>query len=559
VRGVPASLVVVLALLVAPTAFGATGRPVFSDPLTGAPGQHATAVEPDSASWGQTVVSVFQVGRIEDGGAAAIGWATSADGGATWRSGLLPGLTRATSPPGPYGAVSDPVVAYDRVHGVWLASVLTVNALPDGSRDSSLLVSRSADGFTWDLPVVTSPRRGVFVHDKNWIACDNWPASPYAGRCYVTWTDVVTDSIALSVSTDGGTTWSPQRTATDTGDPSGTQPVSRPDGTLVIPYLAFGTSLRVVASPDGGATLGVPAEITDVRTARVPELRAPPLPSADVDGGGRVFVAWHDCRFRRGCSTNDIVVASSADGLTWSGPARVPLSPVRYEGAVERTLRHHVIPGLAADPSTSGSATRLGLASYAVAAVCGASEVSCPITATFIGSRDGGQTWSSPVALSDPHPLAAIAATTQGRMVGDYISTSFVGAGVAVPVVSAPVAAPAGRFDQPILAAALATPAAAPVRAVRLVRGTTTTRPGARLSVRLELDRRPVAGVAVCTATVRGRTIRPVQRALAGERVVCAWRVPRRSAGRTVRLVVGVRHQGGQVRRSASVPIRRAT
>ena len=39
--------------------------------------QHATEVEPDSYAFGSTIVSVFQVGRIRDGAAANIGFATS--------------------------------------------------------------------------------------------------------------------------------------------------------------------------------------------------------------------------------------------------------------------------------------------------------------------------------------------------------------------------------------------------------------------------------------------------------------------------------------------------
>src|SRR5207244_375413 len=77
---------------------------VSVDTTTG-PAQHKTEVEPSAAAFGSTVVSVFQVGRFESGGAEAIGFATSRDAGRTWRSGILPGLTvgggswtRATGP-----------------------------------------------------------------------------------------------------------------------------------------------------------------------------------------------------------------------------------------------------------------------------------------------------------------------------------------------------------------------------------------------------------------------------------------------------------------------------
>src|SRR5205823_12758457 len=50
---------------------------------------HHTEVEPDTFSNGSTIVATFQVGRIFDGGACAIGFATSTNNGATWTSGLL--------------------------------------------------------------------------------------------------------------------------------------------------------------------------------------------------------------------------------------------------------------------------------------------------------------------------------------------------------------------------------------------------------------------------------------------------------------------------------------
>jgi hypothetical protein len=49
-----------------------------------------TEVEPDTFSNGSTIVAAFQVGRIFDGGACAIGFATSSNNGASWTSGLLP-------------------------------------------------------------------------------------------------------------------------------------------------------------------------------------------------------------------------------------------------------------------------------------------------------------------------------------------------------------------------------------------------------------------------------------------------------------------------------------
>src|ERR687888_1828701 len=57
---------------------------------------HHANVEPDSFSFGSTIVAAYQVGRIYDGGACAIGFSTSTDNGASWTNGLLPGITKYT-------------------------------------------------------------------------------------------------------------------------------------------------------------------------------------------------------------------------------------------------------------------------------------------------------------------------------------------------------------------------------------------------------------------------------------------------------------------------------
>ena len=45
--------------------------------------QHKTEVEPDTYSWGSTMVAAFQVARVADGGGADVGFSTSTDGGKT--------------------------------------------------------------------------------------------------------------------------------------------------------------------------------------------------------------------------------------------------------------------------------------------------------------------------------------------------------------------------------------------------------------------------------------------------------------------------------------------
>ena len=84
---------------------------VSHDIYTDAQAQHNTEVEPDTFTFGSTIVSAFQVGRVFGGGASNVGWATSTNGGATWTHGYLPGIT--TNAGGTFGQVSDASVTFD--------------------------------------------------------------------------------------------------------------------------------------------------------------------------------------------------------------------------------------------------------------------------------------------------------------------------------------------------------------------------------------------------------------------------------------------------------------
>src|SRR5437588_2242210 len=140
---------------------------ISSDPYTNKTSQHKTQVEPDVYSFGSTVVATFQSGRFFNGGASNIGWATSHDGGATWTHGFLPRTTVNATPPGPYPRASDPSVAYDAKHKVWMISYLGLNA---NASATDVLVSRSTDGgLTWGnpVPVAHGIRTGELL-DKNW-------------------------------------------------------------------------------------------------------------------------------------------------------------------------------------------------------------------------------------------------------------------------------------------------------------------------------------------------------------------------------------------------------
>src|SRR3954468_20951212 len=97
----------VVSMIPGPASAAVALQTISTDTLTTSTGEHHTEVEPDTFASGSTIVSAFQVGRVSGGGAAAIGWSTSTDGGTTWTNGLLPGLTKATTPAGPYDRGTD--------------------------------------------------------------------------------------------------------------------------------------------------------------------------------------------------------------------------------------------------------------------------------------------------------------------------------------------------------------------------------------------------------------------------------------------------------------------
>jgi hypothetical protein len=422
----PAALIGALAVgavlaLAGPASANVTLNKISADPFQNTTSQHATEVEPDTFSSGSTVVSAFQVGRFFNGGSTDIGFATSTDGGTSWTHGFLTGLTFTSGMAGTTGdgfeRVSDPAVAFDAKHNVWLIS--SIPLFPN-LVVPTVFTSRSTDGgATWSEPVSMPPPVANKVNlDKNWVVCDNTPTSPFYGNCYTEFDNFGQGDLEyMSTSSDGGQTWSTPVFTAGHDKGLGGQPLVQPNGTVIVPFESLRGKEEAFRSTDGGATWQKASVISRIDFHPVlGPLRTSPLPTAEIDGDGNVFVAWEDCRFRTKCSSNDIVFSTSSDGVNWSPVKRVPIDPVN-SGA------DHFIPGLAVDKSTSGAGAHLALTYYFYPdATC---TGGCSLRVGFISSPDAGDHWGDAMQLAGPMSLSDIANTTQGRMVGDYISTSF--------------------------------------------------------------------------------------------------------------------------------------
>jgi len=385
---------------------------ISSDPFTVGPGQHATEVEPHVLAHGSTLVAAFQTGRIAPGGATAIGWATSTNGGTTWSHGFLPGLTKGEGA-GPYDAASDPAVAYDAKHEVWMIATLPIS---NTEQTPAVAVSRSTDGgFVWEKPVSVYPTAPS--SDKNWIVCDSWTSSPHYGNCYVEWDDPSSgDLILMSRSTDGGLTWSSPSATANHASGIGGQPLVQPNGTVVVPIeTGFMSAFH---STNGGVSWSIPLAIGTIQShIDAGGIRSGPLPSAAVDKAGTVWVVWEDCRFRVQCTTNDLVYSTSTDGTTWSAVKRIPID-------LTTSTVDHFIPGIGIDPLTSGKTAHVAVTYYYYPkSNCVLSN--CQLYVGYISSPNGGTTWNAPVKLAGPMSLDSLPNSQNGLMVGDYIATAF--------------------------------------------------------------------------------------------------------------------------------------
>jgi hypothetical protein len=325
---------------------------------------------------------------------------------------VLPGTTAFSTPKGHFARESDPSVAYDAAHKTWLIAGLALSAAINGT---AIIVNRSTDGgATWDSPVTVDSATDGQSFDKDWIVCDDWADSPHYGSCYAEWDDAGGgDQLHMAYSRNGGLTWS--QASVPLAAVIGGEPVVQPDGTVVMPIdNAFSSAVESFVSTDGGVDYAGPTPIATISNhLENGDLRAPPLPSATVDGAGRVYVAWADCRFRSACASNDIVFSSSSDGTHWSDVKRIAI-----DGST--SLVDHFLPGLGAATNDSG---KIGLTYYYFPRT-NCTTFTCRLDAGFVSSSDGGAGWSNPIKLAGPMKMKELPLTTEGYMVGDYTYTS---------------------------------------------------------------------------------------------------------------------------------------
>ncbi len=321
--------------------------------------QPDTQIEPSVAvnpANPKNVVTVYQEGRIADGGDATNGYATSFDGGKTWQSGELPGLTTYPGQGGVFERASDAVVAFGPNNLVY-ANSLVFDFNKNAGLRSGIAVNVSKDGGRhWGPPVIIQDDNLGGLNDKNWIVVDTGKGpGHHFGRVYVVWDRI--DPVVYDycdASCDRQSSWLPNLQTVpglvNPGQGIGAYPVITKDGGLgiVMDSLLAGVPVPpgpdeldvqpgdeeavYIAAPAAGSTpfpapltFLPPVEIATNQSNGTPAQRASDgLPAAAVDpSSGTIYAVWDDGRYRTD-GTNDAVMSRSFDnGVTWTAPQRV--------------------------------------------------------------------------------------------------------------------------------------------------------------------------------------------------------------------------------------------
>jgi hypothetical protein len=280
----------------------------------------------------------------------------SNDGGQTWCCNatdpqhigtLIPGVEHLVG--GPYDAGGDPSVAFDSRGNVYYAGL----GFNRTSAPNTVTVSRGTFGLSgalsWSAPTFINPTTSPStLNDKEWIAVDHNPTSPFRDRIYVTWTrfkfnghtGAYTQSPIFFVSSsDGGRTFTaPKSIVGNVLYGQGSRPVVGPDGSLYVFWdgatrLAAKDSTYVVKSTDGGATWSTPtqiAELNEIEPLADTAFRVNSFPAAAAAPNGDLYATWTTDTEPTGSVA---VYSKSTDGgAHWSTPAQVFTPATRTPG-----------------------------------------------------------------------------------------------------------------------------------------------------------------------------------------------------------------------------------
>ena len=349
------------------------------------------------------------------------GYYYSNDGGTTWfGSDALPNS-------GQVGG--DPSTSFDAGGNAYI-STLT------GPIDSYLVQSSANKGATWTNQVLAAPRVAPNYFDKEMIAADNTPSSPFANNVYGTWTDFTGNvSVQFNRSTNRGQTFSAP-IVLSRGFGQGANVQTGPNGEVYVCWANYGTGavpangIGFARSTNGGVSFTVPAiafSYTGIRVAGVNNDGRDPIfnntrtndfPAMAVDKGtvhgGRIYIVYSTKENGNGKAIVQVRFSDNQGG-SWS-PAVTASIP---------TGRQNWLPWIAVDDCTGD----VSVVYYSFDTASGFE------TNTYVAySSDGGASFNNLKVSDVSHTTASLNNPAfKPTYTGDYIGITAYG-GKAYPV-----------------------------------------------------------------------------------------------------------------------------
>ncbi|HYQ87640.1 MAG TPA: T9SS type A sorting domain-containing protein [Bacteroidota bacterium] len=257
-----------------------------------------------------------------------VAYSFSEDGGTSWASPQLLPLVYQPD----YTRNTDPAVCVDTSGKFYIATI----ALNDADQRTKILVYQSDAHSDFFAPAYFAPTDTSYFdyYDKDYIACDLSPISPFVNNLYIVW-----QGVRFTRSTDGGVTWSKSLLVSDSLSHSYVPDLCvGPDGAVNIASQRFPTGpvdrnpmLVFNHSTDGGISFGSDMIVDSIYirdsncTFRGP--RGIPSIAADLSSGptrGYLYIVWADARN----GDDDVFLTESSDGGNhWSKARRVNDDP----------------------------------------------------------------------------------------------------------------------------------------------------------------------------------------------------------------------------------------
>jgi len=397
------------------------------------------------------IVGQWHQDRWSNGGARGIGGAYSNTGGASWTDVTVPYTSCAPSGL-PYERGSDPWVSFGP-DGTAYSSALSF----DGSTNRNAVSAAVSNdgGKTWihQQTIVAFPNAQTGT-DKNATTAD----PIHAGVAYTVWDNLIsptdqpddrihaaayTGPAEFSMTSNGGLTWTAERTIIGTGNRQQTigniivvDP--RTDAlydftNLIVPPntprqgVATTQEVAFVKSTDGGTTWTSPQVIAPFNAAGVvdPNTGARArvgdgLEEVAITSSGKLYVVWESStNYEKndnqavGTFDNEVLLTSSSDGgATWStpraivGPSALPI----------------FTPTVAVDKNGNVAVTY-----YDSGRLSATNTATWPVDYKVTYSTDGGTTFSAGKEVAGPFDLMS-APVARGLFLGDYEGLQSTGA-----------------------------------------------------------------------------------------------------------------------------------